>query len=193
MKRKWIPLLCLLLLLSGCGKAERSQLVQERYAAVTSAEMTAEITCHLPAESRTFQIHCDYRRDGRSEITVLEPEELSGLKAVVSEEDLSLSYDGLVLPAGTQASVSAANCLPWLMRAAAGGYVLEEGRESLEGTPCLRAAFDTTGDDGQKVLCTIWFDESTLTPVYGELSREGELILTVRMIQFSAELEEPAA
>ena len=192
MKRTGALLLCLALALSGCGKAERSKALQERYAAIQTAEITAEIVSHLPEESREFQVYCAYERDGDSEITVTAPEELAGLRATVSGEELSLAYDGLVLPAGTQTSVSPANCLPWLLRSAAEGYVLEECRETLEKTPCLRIAFDTTGSDGAKVLCTVWFDESTLAPVYGEFSREGTLTLTARIIQFSAASEEPA-
>lgn len=192
MKKSGTLLLCLLLALSGCGKAERSHTVQENYAAVKTAELTAEITCHLPAESRVFQVSCAYGGDGDSEITVTAPEELSGLQAKVHGNDLSLSYDDLVLPAGTPSAVSAANCLPWLMRAAAEGYVLEESRETLGQTPCLRIAFDTTGKDGAKVLCTIWFDQDTLAPVYGEFSVEDQLRLTVRIIQFSAVLDETA-
>ena len=45
MKKFWIVLLCLLLL-SGCGKARASISLQEQYAAVTEAELTAQITCH---------------------------------------------------------------------------------------------------------------------------------------------------
>ena len=186
MKKSMAALLCLVFLVSGCGKAEQSRMLQESYAAVKSAELTAEIICHLPEESRVFQVRCSYERDGESEITVTAPEELSGLQARVKGPDLSLAYDGLVLAAGAPSAVSAANCLPWLMRAAAEGYVLEEGHETLGQTACLRVAFDTTGEDGEKVLCAVWFDRETLAPVCAEFSADGQLRLTVKIIQFSA-------
>ena len=190
MKKIGMALLCLVLL-SGCGKAERGAALQEQYAALSRAELTAEITCHLPEENRQFQVTCQYNREGDSDIVVTAPAELAGLQATVSGEDLTLTYDDLVLPAGSAAAVSPASCLPWLMRAASAGYILEEGRETLGDKPCLRLTLDTTGQDGEKVLCTAWFDQETQMPVYGEFAVDGQLLLSVDIIQFTAEAEAP--
>ena len=50
-----------------------------------------------------------------------------------------------------------ANCLPWLLHAVAEGYLVDAGRETLDGADCLRLALDTTAPGG-KVLCTVWLD-----------------------------------
>ena len=55
MKKIGTALLCLLVL-SGCGRARQSAALQEQYAAVTGAELAAEITCHLPDETRQYQV-----------------------------------------------------------------------------------------------------------------------------------------
>ena len=191
MKKIWIGLLCLLVL-SGCGKAQQGASLQEQYASVTGAELAAEITCHLPDETRQYQMTCDYDPAGSSEIVVTAPAELEGVRATVTGDDLTLSYDDLALSAGTVEPVSPVNCLPWLLKAAASGYVLEESRETVEGKDCLRVAFDTTAPDGEKVLCTTWFDRETLFPVYSELSLDGQLRLSVKVISFTVETEAPA-
>ena len=78
--------------------------------------------------------------------------------------------------------MSPANCIPYLLRALAEGYVLEVGEETLEDIPCLRLALDTTDADGEKVVCTVWLAEED--PVYAELSRDGKLLLSVRFTAF---------
>ena len=177
MKKIWIVLLCLLL--SGCGKARQGASLQEQYAAVTQAELAAEITCHLPDETRQYQVTCDYDAENGSNIVITAPAELEGVQAAVSGDDLTLTYDDLTLSAGTTEVISPANCLPWLLRAAASGYVLEEGRETLGGRDCLRLAFDT------------WFDRETLLPVYSEFSLNGQLRLSVKVISFTVKTEAP--
>ena len=74
------------------------------------------------------------------------------------------------------------NCIPYLLRALAEGYVLAVGEETLEDTPCRRLTLDTTDADGEKVVCTVWLAEED--PVYAELSREGKLLLSVRFTAF---------
>ncbi len=190
MKKIWITALCLLVL-SGCGKAQQGISLQEQYAAVSHAELTAEITVHLADETRQYQVTCDYDPNDGSEIVITAPAELAGVRATVSGDDLKLAYDDLTLSAGTVEAVSPANCLPWLLRAAASGYVLEEGRETVGDRDCLRMAFDTTAPDGEKVLCTTWFDAETLFPVYSELSLNGQMRLSIKVISFTVKTQAP--
>ena len=126
--------------------------------------------------ARRVKYAWDYRK------TVMAPEELAGLSATVTGEKLLIQYDGPALAAGVGDTVSPANCIPYLLRALAEGYVLEVGEETLEDTPCLRLALDTTDADGEKVVCTVWLAEEE--PGYAELSREGKLLLSVRFTAF---------
>ena len=101
--------------------------------------MEAEITCHLETENRTFTVSCDWTPTGAG-TTVTGPEDLAGLTASVSGEDLTVSYDGAALSAGSLRDVAPANCLPWLLRAMEEGYLVDAGQETLEGLDCLRLA-----------------------------------------------------
>ena len=126
-------------LLCACGAAPSAgQNLQEQYAAVKTAQLEAEVVCHLEGESRSYTVQCSYDRGGDAVTTITTPEELAGISATVSGSDLTLTYDGTGLAAGPLRDVCAANCLPLLLRAVSDGYILEQGKETIEGQPCLR-------------------------------------------------------
>jgi len=188
--RKIVPwLLLAALLLTGCGRAKEAEALQAHYAAVRSAELTADVVCHLPEENRTFTLDCTFDRDGDCAVTVTAPAELAGTTASVSGEDLTLAYGDLSLSAGTLTDLCAANCLPWLLKAASSGYVLEEGRETLGERECLRLTLDTTAPSGDKVAVTAWFDGDTLDVVYAEFTMAEHLVLSAAITSFRTELE----
>lgn len=183
LKRIWL-LLPLVLLLSGCGGTEEEAgALQQRYAALESAQAEAEIICHLPGESRSFTVTTTVEPEGAT-TTIQAPEEVAGLSATVSGEDLLVNYQGAAVVSGLTPVLSPANCVPYLLRAAGSGYLLEHGRETIDGMPCLRLSFDTTASDGEKIVCTVWFEEETGTPCYGEFSRDGAVVMTVRLQSF---------
>ena len=185
--------------LCGCGRKTASQTdaLRQRYRDMQAAHMEAEITCHLETENRTFTVSCDWTPTGAG-TTVTGPEALAGLTASVSGEDLTVSYDGAALSAGSLRDVAPANCLPWLLHAVAEGYLAEAGRETLDGADCLRLALDTTaaGDvftgfflGGQaqgQVLCTVWLDGGG-APLYAEFTQDSRVVLTARLLSFTSE------
>lgn len=108
-------------LLCACGAAPSAgQNLQEQYAAVKTAQLEAEVVCHLEGESRSYTVQCSYDRGGDAVTTITTPEELAGISATVSGSDLTLTYDGTGLAAGPLRDVCAANCLPLLLRAVSG-------------------------------------------------------------------------
>lgn len=177
--------------LCGCGSGvTRAQSIQEQYSRLATAEMEAEVVCHLGDESRTYALSCTL--DGDTATTaVLAPEELQGVTATVSPDGLSVTYDGTSLPAGELEDVAPANCLPYLLHALGSGYLLEESRETLGDVACYRLALDTTAQSGDKVVCTVWIDADTLVPRYAECSRDGQTFLTVQMLAFSCTVSQP--
>lgn len=185
MKRTGIALLCLLLL-TGCGRAQRAEEAQAYYAGLGAVELEAQVDCRTGEEVRSFTVRCSRGAEGDSTVTVLDPPELAGLTAQVSGEDLTLRWGDLALSMPGGAAVSPAECLPLLLRAAAEGYVLEEGRETLEGVPCLRLGLDVTGGEGETLLCALWLREADHAPVYAEFTAGEQLTLSVRVTSFAA-------
>ena len=94
----WPLLLCAVL--CGCGGGETGNAVQEQYSTLETARLEAEVTSHTDTDSRTFTLRCRYDAAGDSVTTVTAPGELAGLSVIVSGEDMTLSCDGLQLPAG---------------------------------------------------------------------------------------------
>ena len=191
MKKCLVWLLAAALLLAGCGKKTTSQAesLRQRYRDMQAAHMEAEITCHLETENRTFTVSCDWTPTGAG-TTVTAPEALAGLTASVSGEDLTVSYDGAALSAGSLRDVAPANCLPWLLHAVAEGYLAEAGRETLDGADCLRLALDTTAPGGNKVLCAVWLDAEGLFPRYAEFSQNEQVVLTAKLLDFTCTTSE---
>ena len=100
MKKCLVWLLAAALLLAGCGKkaASQAESLRQRYREMQAAHMEAEITCHLETEQRTYAVLCQWDRAG-ARTTVTGPEDLAGLTASVSGEELTVSYDGAALSA----------------------------------------------------------------------------------------------
>ena len=180
------PMLMFLLTACGGGKGKPDSLtsqLQAEYAAVASAVMEADVTCHYEDEIREYTLLCDYTPE-TSTVTVLSPANLAGISATVEGGTLSLNYDGISLDAGSysDAAVSPVAALPRLMEAAAKGYVSEQGEETLNERSCLRLASDLEADEG--ILYTTWFDQETLLPLRSEISADGELVFEVAWSRF---------
>ena len=61
---------------------------------------------------------------------------------------------------------------------------LEENIEEWNGVPCLRVTMDQGGDHG-KIISTLWLRQDDGTPLRGEVSVEGEIILTAEFTSFT--------
>lgn len=189
MKKKLLPLLCVVLLLTGCGAgSSNGEEIQRQYGLIATAQMEAKVTFHNRGEERCFTLLCDYTPQ-TSTVTVTAPETVAGITATLTGEDLTLQYDGESFSVGDVGAVNPISALPQLLRALSDGYLLEEGRESLEYIPCYRLVLDTDFG-GEAAVCTVWIDEETLLPRYAEFAVDGETIIDVNMLAFSCTLRE---
>ena len=184
--KKLTALLLLTLLLTGCGeKTASTESIQQQYEQIAAAHMEAEVTLHLAEENETFVLACDYA-PGRSTVTIQQPEDLRGISATVEGDDLTVSYEGMILPAGTLDRVCPANVLAFLPKMLSDGYLTEYGAEQMEGVDCCRMTLDKDG-----VYCTVWLDTASLIPRFAEiLDEDGAAALSVKMLTFSCTLTE---
>lgn len=185
----------LMLLLTACGGGEERDAaaeLQAQYAAVASATMEAEVTCHYADEVRAYTLLCAYT-PAKSTVTVLSPANLSGISATVTEGALQLSYEDVSLDAGgySAAAISPVAALPRLMEAAALGYITEQSEEKLEERPCLRLSCDLAGEEG--TVYTTWFDQETLLPLRSEIAADGALVFEVAWSRFEVGSQPEAA
>ncbi len=188
---KCVPMMTLLLLLAACtgggdGENETAGL-RDRYHDMTGCTMEAAVSCDQEGLAWEAVLRCDYVPDGESTVEVLSPETIAGVKAILSEPDWRLEYEGDSLNAGTLSSeeISPAACLPRLMSALRDGWLLEENEEDWNGVSCLRLTVDQTGVKDGKILSTLWLRQDGGTPVRGEIAVDGEIILTADFTSFS--------
>ena len=189
-RRQCVPMMALCLLLMGCGAGEESaaEALRQPYREMTGCAMTAEV--RLSGEDGTvgdFTLRCEYDPEGVTTVEVLAPETAAGVIAEIDGEDLTLRYRGLVLGAGTVSSekLSPMECLPELMAAAREGWLLSESRETVGEEPCLRLTLDRTGEEGGKIVSTLYLREGDGIPVYGEIAAEGEVLLKAAFTDFT--------
>ncbi len=189
--RRWkcVPMITLLLLLAACGGGESGETadLRDRYHDMTGCTMEAAVSCGQEGLAWEAELRCDYVPGGESTVEVLSPETIAGVKAVLSEPDWRLEYEGESLNAGTLSSeeVSPAACLPRLMSALRDGWLLEENEEEWNGVPCLRLTVDQTGVKDGKLLSTVWLRRDGGAPLRGEIAVDGEIILTADFTSFA--------
>lgn len=186
MRKAMLFALTLMLLLTACGGGEETNAVtqlQQQYAAVESATMEAEITCHYNEEVRTYTLLCAYT-PAKSTITVLAPENLAGITAQVENGTLTLRYDDISMDAGTYsaAAVSPVVALPKLMEAAAWGYPAQQSEETVGERMCIRLGCDLSNEPD--TIYTTWFDQETFLPLRSEISVAGTLLFEINWTRF---------
>lgn len=190
--RKCALMMTLLLLLSACGgggggEENRTAGLRDRYHDMAGCSMEAAVSCDQEGLAWEAELRCEYVPGGESTVVVLSPETIAGVKAVLSDTDWRLEYQGESLNAGTLSDeeISPAACLPRLMSALRDGWLLEENEEDWNGVPCLRLTVDQTGVKDGKILSTVWLNLADGTPVRGEIAVDGEIILTADFTSFS--------
>lgn len=183
---KCVPMIALCLLLCGCGEQEPETDPRAPYQAMTGCEMTAVVTCDQSGLEWSATLQCTYVPDGESTVEVLEPLELAGVRAVLREDGWALEYGALCLDAGalSDEAISPATALVRMMSAMREGWLLEENAEEWNGVSCIRLALEQTGASGGDIVTTLWLRQTDSTPMRGEISVDGEMILTAEFTDF---------
>ena len=188
-KKIYVPMIALCLLLTSCGDAgeESSASLRDRYHEMSGCTMEAAIVCDQEGMEWEASLRCEYVPGGESVVEVLAPETIAGVKAVISDSDWSLEYEGECLNAGAISSegISPAACLPRLMNALRDGWLLEKNEESWNEVPCLRLCVDQSGTQNGKIVSTIWLRQDDGMPLRGEISVDGKIILTAEFTSFA--------
>ena len=187
---KCVPMMTLLLLLAACGgEAGETQTadLRNRYHDMAGCAMEATVSCGQEDLAWEASLRCEYVPGGESTVEVLAPETIAGVRAVLTEPEWRLEYEGDSLNAGTLSSeeISPAACLPRLMSALRDGWLLEENEEDWNGVPCLRLTVDQSGVKDGKILSTLWLRQDGGTPLRGEIAVDGEILLTADFTSFS--------
>lgn len=188
--RRWsvcVPMMTLCFLLAACGGGEETTKIRAPYQAMSGCEMEAVVRCDQEGAEWEAELRCGYVPGEESWVEVVSPEVIAGVRAVFSDTDWRLEYEGDSLNAGvlSKEDLSPALCLPRLMSALREGWLLEEDHENWGDTPCLRLALDQTGSQNGQIVSTLWLRKEDGTPLRGEIAVDGENILTAEFTKFS--------
>lgn len=172
MKRLLPPLLlCLCLLLTGCGRSRGQSACEDFAARLNDAgglSFTAKVRAEYEHKTARFTLRYE-EASGEGRVTVLAPELIRGVSARVAPGGATLEYDSVVLDTGSLDSfgLSPMSSLPALLHALRAGHVdsvwSEDGKTvlQLESTDGLR--------------CTVWFEQARMIPLRAELITDGRV------------------
>lgn len=178
MRKLFFPFFCCLLL-CGCAAddtAARVEAVLQNAAAASGYAALAEVQldCGDSVERYTLSVKAE---GDETHVSVLAPEALAGVTAVLGGETLAIEYEGLTLGGvSLAADVCAANCVPLALRAAARGEVSEQSVEN----GVLRLALLTESE----LRAVLYFDESNI-PVFAELEENGRIAAQIEFTSFT--------
>lgn len=182
MKKIWPAVLCLLFLCS-CGKEiDRAEAMQEQYKNLASYETDVRVSVPRGDETLVYALHLSAQGDA-VRATVSEPEELTGVGAVLEGDKLTLTFDDLVLDVGTLSPrVSALNCVPLVLQNFPKVYLDSSGAETIGDVDALRADFSLTLS-GETFACSLWLGASGV-PVYAEIAENDKIIAAAEFTNF---------
>jgi hypothetical protein len=172
------------LLLTGCTQAAPERKLGELRRTLSAAEelaVTAEVTANLGEERFSCTLRCTSTPE-QTEVEVLAPETVAGIRAVTDAEGMQLQYEGLSLGVGGwEPDAAPVTALPLLLRAMQSGSTLRSWTEwEGERTLFVRELYVT--DD---TTLTVWLDGGTLLPVHAEFSRGGETLIRCEITEFT--------
>ncbi len=169
-------------LLAGCRGQSRQDAfwsVQREIAEADRITATAQLRVDRADRVEEYRLTGVGTEDGW-DVTVLEPEIMSGVTAHLDGENSTLSYGNVILPTGdvTESGIAPVTVLPAVVEA------LQEGNLSRIWSENDNLAVQLVLDDTVDV--TIWFDE-TNTPKAAELSENGTVKAACTMESFTSE------
>ena len=171
-----IALAISLLLLCGCSDSrqleENFNAWRTEFSKNPERQITALVTSTQGDAHSEFTLAYE-RNNGEETVAVLAPELITQIKAHITADGVSLSYDGVVLETGSTLTegISPLMALPLFMDFLEKGYVKSVWLEK-NGSYELVATELELGDGSRM---TIWQDESDNTPLYAAI-RSGESV-----------------
>lgn len=167
----------------ACGsKSGTDQLAKDigkEFSNAKSIEMIVTLTADYGERVYKYKLRGTYK-DGSSDVEVMEPEGIKGLKAHITEKGVGLELDGVTLDTGNLFGdgLSPLEAVPLMIKTWKDGYITESKREKLDGKETVVVSYDLTkqGSD-KKIIHNVWFDTKTRLPVKSEIYSNGYRVL----------------
>ena len=187
--RRLSAVLLLLILLSGCRRAESRERAEFRkirseLAAKGSIVLRAEVTADYGERVYRYTLRYEGSAEGGM-LTVEEPKDLSALTIELSDGSVKLRCDGAVLDTGAIAGrLSPVAVFPLQLRSWQYGGILNSGREKRDGIDCTVTELELPCEGEEKpFVCRVWFPLGETMPLFSELSRDGNAVMFCRYLR----------
>lgn len=179
--KKLIPFILCIMLLAGCAETPTAEL--ERFSQSVYQAQKLQFSAKVRAEyaEKTSEFELLYSKEGeRERVEVISPELLAGIAAEVSDDGLSLEYEGAMLDIGTldEAGLSPMSALPLLARA------MSDGHTEICWTEGESIAARIVPEDGYAV--TLWLSRE-LVPLSAEISYDERSVVFIEITDWRAE------
>lgn len=183
MKRIFLLLLLLIVLLSGCSRSDdaldRAMALRAKMLS-KGASFDAKIIADYGDRQHTFAMACTVDSQGNLSFTVTEPQSIAGITGKVSTNGGKLTYDDHILSFGLMADglVSPVSG-PWvLMKTLRSGYLTSCTKEG----EFLRVSIDDSYASDALHL-DVWLGNEDL-PVNAEVFWQGRRLLSIAVTNF---------
>jgi len=164
---------------SKSGTDQLAKDINKDMAGMKSLVTIVSVTADYGERVYKYKLRCSYK-EGMTELEVLEPEGIKGLKAHVTEKGIGLELGGITLDTGSLFGngLSPLEGIPMMIKAWKDGYVTETKREKLNGSEMLAMSYDlsVTGSES-KITHTVWFDAKSRLPIKAEILSDGYRVL----------------
>lgn len=176
-----VILLCLAVMLSGCGGSAARESFEE-FSKSLNEEAALCFTARVRAEydDRTAEFTLDYTQDESGcVVSVVSPEMIRGVSAHITAGETALEYDGIMLDTGALDSfgLSPMSALPLLVETMKSGYLDTAWTEDGELCALIVPA------DGVSVQVRL--DKYTNTPLSAELASNGRVRVFAEICEWS--------
>ena len=181
MKKLCLLVLCLALLLTGCGsgrEAERQQQLAEELRARRDLRFTADVRAEYPDKTVSYRLSYVEDDDGCM-IRVLEPEEIGGVSVHLGPDGAQLRFEEISLDTGPldRYGLSPLSALPALTRA------LREGHLESAWTEGELSVWELIA--GDHLTVQVWLD-AELVPQRAELISDGRVSVFLELSDWNA-------
>lgn len=194
MRRFWTcaPMILLILLLAACGRdskaEERALAIRAQLIGAATCTMESELSADYGDRLYVYTLTYQWNKAGGGMVTVLAPENIAGVTAIVEGGQTSLTYEGVRLETGSLSSegLSPLDALPALLTQCREGYISDAGFEKWKDTGALSVTYgDPSKENPSPVTYRVWFAVDSGTPLYAEVMSEGKTVLRCEFHSFS--------
>ena len=174
-----LPLTTIIILLSSCAAgSDDAEAVAAHFRAVSKADYLVHITSSFPGRELSFSLDYSYNRDGDDKVTVVAPDEISGMSFSVKGDAATLEFEGAILEMGrlSENFPSPLAALPALIRTWNDGNFSELAITEMRGNAAY-LLISRIQENEEETEYRTWIAKDDMTPLYAEIFSSGERII----------------